>query len=209
METKVKQDKPYVLGITGASAQPIAERTLKLLLENRKSVQLILSKGAYNVLKSENNINVPADPETQVKFWRERLRTEKGNLVCHRWNDNSANIASGSYITEAMLIVPCSMGTVGRIAAGISQNLIERCADVHIKEGRALIISPRESPLSLIHLKNLTFLSKAGVKIVPPMPAWYTNPKNIEQMIDFIVVRLLDSLEEDLDIKLIDRWIGK
>ena len=105
-----------------------------------------------------------------------------------------------------MVIVPCSMGTLGRIASGFSLDLIERCADVHLKENRPLIISPRESPFNLIHLENLNILARAGATIVPPIPAWYTNPKTIEDIIDFIVVRLFDSLGEDLEN--INRWVG-
>tara|TARA_B100000700_G_C15013303_1_gene842069 strand:+ start:252 stop:851 length:600 start_codon:yes stop_codon:yes gene_type:complete len=197
---------PYVLAVTGASAQPIAQKCIELLLQNKKSFHLILSKGAYKVWESEMNIVIPKDEKAQENFWRERLNINTGNIICHNYNKNSAPIASGSYKTNGMLIVPCSMGTVGRITSGISTNLIERCADVHIKESRPLIISPRESPLSLIHLKNLTELSQAGVKIIPPMPAWYSNPKSIDDLITFIVARIFDSLNEDLIN--INRWQG-
>ena len=98
------------------------------------------------------------------------------------------------------------MGTLGRIASGVSLDLIERCADVHLKENRPLILSPRESPLNLIHIENITRLAIAGASIVPPIPAWYTNPQTIEDIIDFIVVRLFDSLGEDLNY--IKRWNG-
>jgi len=98
------------------------------------------------------------------------------------------------------------MGTLGRIASGFSLDLIERCADVHLKEKRPLIISPRESPFNLIHLENLKRLATSGATIVPPIPAWYTNPETIEDLIDFIVVRLFDSLGENLDN--INRWVG-
>ena len=106
-----------------------------------------------------------------------------------------------------MVIVPCSMGTLGRIASGFSLDLIERCADVHLKENRPLIIAPRESPLNLIHIENIKRLATAGALIVPPIPAWYTNPKTIEDIIDFIVVRLFDSLGENLNY--IKRWDGR
>ena len=196
----------YVLAFTGASAQPLAEKSLQLLLEANKSVNLILSKGTYEVWKAEKNILIPLKLSEQEMFWRSRFKTKKGNLICHHWANLAANISSGSYKTKAMIIVPCSMGTVGRIASGVSSNLIERCADVHLKEKRPLIISPRESPLNLIHLKNLTLLSEAGATIVPPIPSWYSNPKTIEDIIDFLVVRLFDSLGEDL--KIVNRWSG-
>tara|TARA_B100000965_G_scaffold365149_1_gene349437 strand:+ start:32 stop:640 length:609 start_codon:yes stop_codon:yes gene_type:complete len=198
--------KSIVIAITGASAMQIGERSIQLLLENEQSVDLILSKGAYEVAKSERNINIPVEPNAQCKFWRSKLDVESGNLKCYRWNDHSSSIASGSHKTRGMLIVPCSMGTLGRIASGFSLDLIERCADVHLKENRPLVISPRESPLNLIHIDNIKRLASAGALIVPPIPAWYTNPQTIEDIIDFIVVRLFDSLGEDFNC--IKRWNG-
>ena len=195
-----------VLAITGASAIQLGERSLQLLLENDRKVDLILSKGAYEVAKSERNLNIPVESNAQNIFWRERLNVNSGELLCHRWNDHAASIASGSYKTKGMVIVPCSMGTLGRISAGFSLNLIERCADVHLKESRPLLLSPRETPLNLIHIENMKKLLLAGALIIPPIPAWYSNPKSIDDLIDFIVVRLFDSLGEDLNT--IDRWCG-
>ncbi|WP_413677858.1 flavin prenyltransferase UbiX [Prochlorococcus sp. MIT 0916] len=195
-----------VVAITGASAMQIGERSIQVLLENSKKVDLILSKGAYEVAKSERSINIPVEPKAQGDFWRNKLGVMSGKLTCYRWNDHSASIASGSHKTKGMVIVPCSMGTLGRIASGFSLDLIERCADVHLKENRPLVISPRESPLNLIHIENIKRLATAGALIVPPIPAWYTNPKTIDDLIDFIVVRLFDSLGEDLDY--IKRWDG-
>ena len=198
--------KSIVIAITGASAIQLGERSIQLLLENHKKVDLILSKGAYEVAKSERNINIPVEPNSQTDFWRDKLEVNSGKLTCYRWNDHSASIASGSHKTKGMVVVPCSMGTLGRIASGFSLGLIERCADVHLKEKRPLIIAPRESPFNLIHIENIKRLMEAGAIIVPPIPAWYTNPKTIEDIIDFIVVRLFDSLGEDLDN--IKRWVG-
>ena len=195
-----------VIAITGTSAMQIAERSIQLLLENNQSVDLILSKGAYEVAKSERSINIPVEPKAQCEFWRNKLDVKSGRLTCYRWNDHSASIASGSHKTKGMVIVPCSMGTLGRIASGFSLDLIERCADVHLKENRPLLISPRESPLNLIHIENLKRVAIAGALIVPPIQAWYTNPQTIEDIIDFIVVRLFDSLGEDLNC--IKRWDG-
>ena len=195
-----------VIAITGASAMQIGERSVQVLLENNQSVDLILSKGAYEVAKSERGINIPVEPKAQTAFWREKLEVKTGKLNCFRWNDHSASIASGSHKTKGMVIVPCSMGTLGRIASGFSLDLIERCADVHLKENRPLVISPRESPLNLIHIDNIKRLATAGALIVPPIPAWYTNPKSVEDIIDFIVVRLFDSLGDDYGY--IKRWKG-
>ena len=146
----------------------------------------------------------PVDPEAQASFWRERLQCDQGILECHRWNDQAASIASGSVRTRGMVIVPCSMGSVGRIAAGIATDLLERVADVHLKEGRPLVLAPREMPWNLIHLRNLTALAEAGARIAPPIPAWYTQPESLDDMVDFLVVRLFDSLGENL--KPIKRW---
>ena len=198
--------KSIVIAITGASAMQLGERSIQLLLENNKTVDLILSKGAYEVAKSERNLNIPVEPNSQTDYWRNKLKVHSGKLTCYRWNDHSASIASGSHKTKGMVVVPCSMGTLGRIASGFSLDLIERCADVHLKENRPLIIAPRESPFNLIHIENIKRLIESGATIAPPIPAWYTNPKTIEDIIDFIVVRLFDSLGEDLDN--IKRWVG-
>ncbi len=200
-------DRPYVLGVSGASAQPLAERALQLLLQQERSVHLIMSRGAHEVWLAEQSIQVPVDPELQERFWRSRLNVQTGSLICHRWGDQAATIASGSVATRGMVIVPCSMGTVGRIAAGVASDLLERCADVHLKEGRPLVLAPREMPWSLIHLRNLTTLAEAGARIAPPIPAWYSQPKNLSEMVDFLVVRLFDSLGEDLSP--LQRWQGR
>tara|TARA_Y100001968_G_scaffold316881_1_gene345245 strand:- start:288 stop:896 length:609 start_codon:yes stop_codon:yes gene_type:complete len=195
-----------VIAITGASAMQLGERSVQVLLENDRSVDLILSKGAYEVAKSERSINIPVEPTAQCNFWRNKLEVNTGKLNCYRCNDHSASIASGSHKTKWMVIVPCSMGTLGRIASGFSLDLIERCADVHLKENRPLVISPRESPFNLIHIENIKRLAAAGAMIVPPIPAWYTNPRTVEDIIDFILVRMFDSLGEDLNY--IKRWDG-
>ena len=195
---------PIVLAVSGASAQQLAERSLQLLLENQRHVHLIVSRGAHEVWKAELGVQVPVDPEAQASFWRERLQCDRGVLECHRWNDQAASIASGSVRTRGMVIVPCSMGSVGRIAAGIATDLLERVADVHLKEGRPLVLAPREMPWNLIHLRNLTALAEAGARIAPPIPAWYTQPESLDDMVDFLVVRLFDSLGENL--KPIKRW---
>ena len=202
-----QSDYPYVIGVSGASAQPLAERALQLLLRQERNVHLIMSRGAHEVWSAEQSIQVPVDPDLQEQFWRNRLDVKTGSLTCHRWGDQAATIASGSVITRGMVIVPCSMGTVGRIAAGVASDLLERCADVHLKEGRPLVLAPREMPWSLIHLRNLTALAEAGARIAPPIPAWYSQPQNLSEMVDFLVVRLFDSLGEDLSP--LKRWQGR
>ena len=198
--------EPLVLAVTGASAQPLAERAIQLLLKKEYNIHLILSRGAYEVWNSEIGIKVPVDSNSQEKFWRNRLNVHQGKLNCHKFNDHSAQIASGSFHTKGMIIVPCTMGTLGRIASGFSLDLIERCADVHLKEGRPLILSPRETPFSLIHLRNMSLICEAGATICPPIPAWYTNPKTLDEMVDFLVIRLFDALGENLAP--LNRWKG-
>ena len=197
---------PVVLAISGASAQPLAQRALQLLLEADQSVDLVVSRGAIGVWQAELGIRVPTDPEAQHLFWRERTGCNGGQLRCHRWNDQAASIASGSHRTRGMVILPCSMGAVGRIAAGVATDLLERAADVHLKEGRPLVICPRETPWNLVHLRNLTTLAEAGARIAPPVPAWYHQPRTIEEMVDFLVIRVFDGLGYDLGS--LRRWSG-
>ena len=197
---------PIVLAVSGASAQPLAERALQLLLQAGESVDLIVSRGAIGVWQAELGVRVPTDPSAQERFWRERGACDTGELRCHRWNDQSVSIASGSHRTRGMVILPCSMGTVGRIASGVATDLMERCADVHLKEGRPLVICPRETPWNLIHLRNLTALAEAGARIAPPAPAWYHQPQSLEEMVDFLVIRVFDCLGYELGQ--LQRWTG-
>ena len=197
---------PIVLAVSGASAQPLAERALQLLLLAGESVDLIVSRGAIGVWQAELGVRVPSEPCAQEAFWRERLGCSSGELRCHRWNDQSVAIASGSHRTRGMVILPCSMGTVGRIASGVATDLMERCADVNLKEGRPLVICPRETPCNLIHLRNLTTLAEAGARIAPPAPAWYHQPTSLEEMVDFLVIRVFDCLGYELGQ--LQRWTG-
>nr|YP_009531064.1 putative 3-octaprenyl-4-hydroxybenzoate carboxy- lyase [Paulinella micropora]AXY63753.1 putative 3-octaprenyl-4-hydroxybenzoate carboxy- lyase [Paulinella micropora] len=195
-----------VLAASGASGQPLAERALQLLLASGEEVDFVISRGGMAVWQAEQGVSIPGNPISQETFWRSRLDSTNGILRCHRWNDQAAAIASGSHKTRGMVILPCSMGTVGRISSGVALGLIERCADVHLKEGRPLIIAPREMPWNLIHLKNLTTLAEAGARITPPIPAWYQQPKTLDDMIDFIVIRILDVL--GLELGNLNRWEG-
>ena len=197
---------PIVLGISGASAQPLALRALQLLLEAGETVDLVVSRGAINVWLAELGIKVPVEPQAQQRFWRQQTGTEAGELRCHRWSDQATAIASGSHRTAGMVILPCSMGAVGRMASGVATDLLERAADVHLKEGRPLVICPRELPWNLVHLRNLTALAEAGARIAPPVPAWYHRPANLEDMVDFLVIRVFDCL--GLELGQLRRWSG-
>ena len=203
-----KNTLPLILGITGASGLIYAVRALKFLLEAEYSIELVASKSTYIVWQAEQNIRMPPNPEEQEQFWRQQAGVElAGKLRCHPWGDVGANIASGSFRTLGMVIMPCSMSTVAKLAAGLSSDLLERASDVQLKEGRKLVIVPRETPFSLIHLRNLTTLAEAGARIVPAIPAWYHNPQSIEDLVEFVVARALDQL--DIDCIPINRWEGK
>jgi 4-hydroxy-3-polyprenylbenzoate decarboxylase len=199
--------KPLILGVTGASGLIYAVRALKFLLAAEYEIELVASKSTYMVWQAEQEIRMPGEPDKQAQFWREQAGVPaQGKLRCHPWSDVGAGIASGSFRTLGMIIMPCSMSTVAKLAGGLSSDLLERAADVQIKEGRKLVIVPRETPLSLIHLRNLTTLAETGVRIVPAIPAWYHNPQTIEDLVDFVVARALDQL--DIDCIPIQRWQG-
>ncbi|MFM7365538.1 MAG: flavin prenyltransferase UbiX [Cuspidothrix sp.] len=199
--------KPLILGVTGASGLIYAVRALKFLLAAEYDIELVASKSTYTVWQAEQEIRMPGEPDKQEQFWREQAGVPlQGKLRCHPWSDVGAGIASGSFRTLGMIIMPCSMSTVAKLAGGLSSDLLERAADVQIKEGRKLVIVPRETPFSLIHLRNLTTLAETGVRIVPAIPAWYHNPQTIEDLVDFVVARALDQL--DIDCIPIQRWQG-
>ncbi|GFE69175.1 flavin prenyltransferase UbiX [Chroococcus sp. FPU101] len=204
---ELSKEKPLIIGISGASGLIYAVRTLKFLLEAEYTIDVVASKGSYMVWQAENNIRMPAEPDLQEQFWREQAEVlTSGKLRCHRWGDVGATIASGSFRTQGMLIIPCSMSTVAKLANGLSSDLLERAADVQIKEGRPLVIVPRETPFSLIHLRNLTTLAETGVKIVPAIPAWYHKPQTVEDLVDFVIARSLDQL--NIDCVPLNRWEG-
>lgn len=197
--------RPLILGVSGASGLIYTVRTLKFLLEADYTIELVASKASYRVWQAEENIRMPAEPFQQEKFWRQQCGViAGGKLTCHAASDVGANVASGSFRTIGMLVIPCSMSTVAKLAAGLSSDLLERAADVQLKEGRRLVVVPRETPFSLIHLRNLTVLAEAGTRIVPAIPAWYHKPQTIEDLVDFVVARALDQLE--IDCVPIDRW---
>ncbi|MEH1799791.1 flavin prenyltransferase UbiX [Nostoc sp.] len=200
--------KPLILGVSGASGLIYAVRAIKFLLEAEYSIELVASKSTYMVWQSEQEIRMPPEPTGQEQFWREQAGVAlSGKLRCHPWSDVGAGIASGSFATLGMMIIPCSMSTVAKLAVGLSSDLLERAADVQLKEGRKLVIVPRETPFSLIHLRNLTSLAEVGVRIVPAIPAWYHKPQTIEDLVDFVVARALDQL--DIDCIPIQRWQGR
>ncbi|OLP16166.1 aromatic acid decarboxylase [Leptolyngbya sp. 'hensonii'] len=198
---------PLILAVSGASGLIYAVRALKYLLQAHYTIELVASKAAFMVWQAEQNLRLPVEPAQQEQFWRLQAGVEQaGTLICHPWGDVGATIASGSFRTLGMLVIPCSMSTVAKLATGLSSDLLERAADVQLKEGRRLVLVPRETPFSLIHLRNLTALAEAGARIVPAIPAWYHQPQTIEDLVDFVVARALDQL--DIDCVPLNRWQG-
>ncbi len=192
--------RPVVLGITGASGAPYAQRLIQALLEAEHEVHFSMSPAAVEVFSAETSRQIDLsnfDPSML-------LDDVKGRLVYHHFRDFQAGMASGSFLTQGMVVCPCSMGTVSAIANGASQNLIHRAADVHLKERRKLILVPRETPLSLVHLRNLLACTEAGAVVLPAMPAFYTRPESIDDMIDFVVARICDQL--GVEHSLLKRW---
>jgi len=192
-----------IIGITGASAVVYGVRLLEVLARRGDiEVHLTISASGARALWEELQIQVDIN-----NFQLESLiGVSSARVIYHHESDIGAAIASGSFRTEGMIVVPCSMGTVASIAAGISRNLIHRAADVCIKERRKLVIVPRETPLSAIHLENMLKLSRLGVCVLPAMPGFYHFPKTVDDQVNFVVTKILD--EFGIDTKLIRRWEG-
>ncbi|MGA8943841.1 MAG: flavin prenyltransferase UbiX [Thermoactinomyces sp.] len=189
-----------VIGMTGASGAPYGLCLLEECLRQGHEVHLMVSEAGWRVLKEEQGWEV----RKREQLFYDRYNHLKGTLVYHSLKDIGASIASGSFRTDGMVIIPCSMGTLARIAQGISGNLMERTADVMIKEKKPLIIVPRETPLSAIHLENMSKLAHLGVQVVPAMPAFYHQPQTIEDMVRFVAGKVLDQLH--IDHQLYRRW---
>lgn len=197
-----------VVAITGASGAAYGMRLIEVLLNARRTVHLSISPAACDVLMAETGRKVDLNAFDVQSFfdppvpsiWRERLHY-------HHYRNFQAGIASGSFLTGGMVICPCSMGTVAAVAHGISENVIHRAADVHLKERRKLVLVPRETPLGIVQLRNLTAVAEAGAIVLPAMPAFYTKPQSIGDMVDFIVGRICDQVE--VEHSLFRRWGGK
>ena len=181
---------PFVLAMTGASGAPYALRLLEVLCRAGHAVHLTLSDSAAQVLREELNLTVAINRFDAAVFGD----LAPGRVVYHHHADFSASIASGSFPTRGMVVAPCSMSTLASIAHGISSNLITRAADVHLKERRPLILVPRETPLSLIHIENMAAVTRAGGIVLPAMPGWYHQPKTLGDLINFVVARICDLL---------------
>ena len=190
---------PIVLAISGASGAPYAVRLLEVLARNDVPVELIVTSHGWRLLQTESAI---ADEAAL----RDATGGDWSSVTLFPDDDRGALPASGSHRTAGMVVCPCSMGTVSAIAQGSSRSLVERAADVMLKERRKLILVPRETPLSLVHLRNLVAVTEAGAVVIPAAPGFYHRPTSIAELVDFIVQRIVDQL--GLDIALAPRWEG-
>lgn len=181
-----------VVGITGATGAIFGVRLLKLLQATEVETHLVMSKWAARTLTHETSYTLDDVQSLATKIYSP--------------NDQGAAISSGSFLTSGMVVAPCSMRTLAAIAQGQGDNLIHRAADVILKERRRLVLVVRESPLNDIHLENMLKLSRMGVVIIPPVPAFYNHPRNLEEMVDHIVMRVLDQCGIHLEV--VDRWEG-
>ncbi|WP_297770369.1 flavin prenyltransferase UbiX [uncultured Alcanivorax sp.] len=196
--------KRITLAFTGASGAPYGLRLLQCLLQADCEVFVILSKAARVVIGMETELKLPAGTGKAEQALRDWVQTGRGTLVVCGLEQWTAAVASGSGAPAAMVVCPCSTGTLSAIACGASDNLIERAADVAIKEGRKLILVPREAPFSPLHLENMLKLSRLGVTIMPAAPGFYHQPQTVQDLVDFIVARLLDHL--GVEQTLVKRW---
>ncbi|SCW27951.1 4-hydroxy-3-polyprenylbenzoate decarboxylase [Paenibacillus tianmuensis] len=194
--------RPWVVGITGASGAAYGVRLCRFLLSAGEDVHLIVTDAGWRVLKEELGWDASKRQESiRLHFESDNV---PGKLEYVPVQDIGAKTASGSFRTQGMVVVPCSMGTLSGIANGASDNLLERTADVMLKEGRKLIVVPRETPLHAIHLENMLKLARLGVRILPAMPAFYQGPQTLDDMIDFVVGKILDCME--IEHHLYKRW---
>ena len=200
----MKAERTITLAFTGASGMPYGLRLLECLFAAGARVQLLYSTAAQVVAKQECALTLPTQPREAARLLSERYRARDGQLDVYARDDWLAPMASGSNPGDAMAICPCTMGTLGAVAAGLADNLIERAADVMLKERRPLVLVPREMPLSAIHLENMLRLARAGAIILPPAPGFYTHPQSIDDLVDFVVARVLDHL--GVANALVPRW---
>ena len=187
--------KTITLAYTGASGMPYGVRLLELLLASGNRVYLLYSQPAQMVAHQEMQLVLPSRAKDAEELFNRRFNAAEGQLRVFGRDDWFAPVASGSNAPDAMVVCPCTMGTLAAIATGLSQKLIERAADVMLKEKRKLILVPRETPLSSIHLENMLKLAQSGAVILPPNSGFYHHPQTVEDMVDFVVARILDHLE--------------
>jgi flavin prenyltransferase len=192
------------LAMTGASGAPYTLRLMQELLKHGIQLQFLCSQPGQIVIASETELKLQSSPQQMQSQLCEYFSCTTEQLQVYGKDQWSAPVASGSAVADAMVVCPCSMGTLAAIAHGLGNNLIHRAADVVIKEQRKLILVPRETPLSSLHLENMLKLSNLGVVILPPSPGFYQGVNSVEDLVDFVVCRILDQLH--IDNQLSPRW---
>lgn len=182
------------VALTGASGMPYGLKLIETLVQNHAKIYLLYSQAAQIVAKQELDLSLPSRATDAAQWFTEHYGAQEGQITGFGREEWFAPVASGSNPPDAMVVCPCSMGTLAAIAMGLSDNLIERAADVVMKEGRKLVLVPREMPFSTLHLENMLKLSRMGVVILPPNPGFYHHPQTIEDLVDFVVARILDQI---------------
>lgn len=200
----MKAEKTVVLALTGASGMPYAIRLMEKILESGSRLYLLYSSVAQIVIRQEMGLSLPSRAQDAQEYFRERFKDLPGKLRVFGREEWFSPVTSGSNPPDAMVVCPCTMGSLAAFAAGMSQNVIERAVDVVLKERKKLIIVPRETPFSSMHLENMLKLSRAGAVILPANPGFYHQPKTVDDIVDYIVARILDHLDIAQDIS--PRW---
>lgn len=200
----MSERKTVALAITGASGIQYSLRLLQCLVESDCQIYLMFSKPAQIVMGMDTDIKVPARASDAQEQFSSMYNAAPGQLLAFGQDEWTAPVASGSGAPDAMVVCPCTTGTLASIASGLCNNLIDRAADVVLKENRQLILMPREMPFSTIHLENMLKLARMGAVIMPPNPAFYNRPETIDELIDFVVARVLDQL--GIAQQLMPRW---
>lgn len=199
-----RRDLPLVLAVTGASGAVYATRLLEVLVRSGIDVHLTISPSGAAVLKQELGIAIDSAKPDIAKLLPADLAANQTHIHCHHPDDFLAAIASGSFLTGGMVVCPCSGSTLSSIAHAAGNNLIHRAAEVHLKERRKLILVPRETPLSLPHIENMHRAAQAGTIILPASPGWYHGVHSVQDLVDFVVARILDQL--GVQHSLVRRW---
>ncbi|MCI0510437.1 4-hydroxy-3-polyprenylbenzoate decarboxylase [Chromohalobacter marismortui] len=197
-------EAPVTVALTGASGAQYGLRLIDCLVAARHQVLVLISKAAHMVIATETDVSLPSNPERLSEALQERSGAAPGQIRCFGREDWMAPVASGSGAPSAMVICPCSTGTLSAVATGASNNLIERAADVALKERRQLILVPRETPFAAIHLEHMLALTRMGAVVLPAAPGFYHRPQTLDDMIDFIVARILNQL--GIAHTLMPRW---
>ena len=197
----------YSVAITGASGAVYGVRLIQELLAAGNRLSILISSSGFTVLKEEMGLDWAGYEELVNKLLHTYFNAAPGELAYYAENNFFSPLASGSAAPDAMIVAPCSMGSLGRIASGLSGTLLERAADVMLKEGKPLLLLPRETPLSAIHLENMLKLARLGVRIIPPMPGFYSHPQTIDDIVNFVVGKVLDQL--GIEGNLFTRWQDK